>query len=654
MFSKLAVRNVKRQVGNYLIYFITVALTVALLFSANQIIFNEKLTSYALKTEEFRAGLTGVVVFVSLIIAFVLSYAASFMLKLRKREFGVYLALGMTRKDILHIFIGETMVICLTALGVGMALGFFVYQGLMAVVLHLLEMHMEIAAYTLEGTVFTVGVVAGIFLVSTFVSSVYLKRVSIYELIHGAKKVEKKVRHPFVWVIVTVLSLSVMIVSCIVFYQGLEQAIVRGEGMATLVYALLCFGGSLVMFHMGLAKSGVFVMLRQKRFCSRGTAVFVLRQLSGTLGSNSMMMGTLAFLLTFAVIGSNFSFVQRASRESALNHDCPFDIMYSDRQNGEILLSSNSEMKDIMKKYVTVKNEFSYGIYTTGGTEFYERTELYAEGLFDSFMSLSEFNSLCEPLGYDSIQLQNEFFIAANREGILKGQWEDMEFQWNGKSYHYKGASNAYPAFSYLYFLVVVPDEAISAMQEEIRYRAYNVKERQYDVEGLSEELFYAMAGKYDGLDIYEAVDFRFKEMMRQSENSTSAMLVVGALVCSMVFLFMAMAILALKTLSGIWEDQKRYGILFRLGAGEREQRKTLFFQTFCFFVLPFGTAVLMSVPTAMISRRMISLSGLQAAAPRVQVIAGMIALVMTMIYFLYYTATYLIIRRAVVCVEKG
>ena len=46
MFFKLAVRNVKRQFGNYLIYFMTVALTVALLFAINGVIYSEKMQFY--------------------------------------------------------------------------------------------------------------------------------------------------------------------------------------------------------------------------------------------------------------------------------------------------------------------------------------------------------------------------------------------------------------------------------------------------------------------------------------------------------------------------------------------------------------------------------------------------------------------------------
>ncbi|MCI9253875.1 MAG: hypothetical protein HFI58_03400, partial [Lachnospiraceae bacterium] len=43
MFFKLAVRNVKRQFTNYLIYFMTVAFTVALLFAVNNVLYSDAL-----------------------------------------------------------------------------------------------------------------------------------------------------------------------------------------------------------------------------------------------------------------------------------------------------------------------------------------------------------------------------------------------------------------------------------------------------------------------------------------------------------------------------------------------------------------------------------------------------------------------------------
>ena len=115
MLFKLAFRNVKRQIGNYLIYFITVSLTVALIFSINNMIFSDviRLTAESLgsafeaSTRTLLFMLSG---FLSVVIAFVLGYATSFLLSLRKKEFGLYLTMGMTRGNIVTIFAGETAV----------------------------------------------------------------------------------------------------------------------------------------------------------------------------------------------------------------------------------------------------------------------------------------------------------------------------------------------------------------------------------------------------------------------------------------------------------------------------------------------------------------------------------------------------------------
>lgn len=131
MLGKLAVRNVRRQIGNYLIYFITVSLTVALMFAFNSVVYSPQLQQAADAMDELKTGLTAITVFISLIVAFVLGYATSFMLRLRKREFGTYLTLGMTRRNILALFVLETLILGARRLAAGIVLGLFVYQGLM-------------------------------------------------------------------------------------------------------------------------------------------------------------------------------------------------------------------------------------------------------------------------------------------------------------------------------------------------------------------------------------------------------------------------------------------------------------------------------------------------------------------------------------------
>lgn len=663
MFAKLALRNVRRQLGNYLIYFMTVALTVALLFAMNNIIFCDQIAAYADAISEFRDGLTAVVVMISLIVAFVLGYATSFMLRLRKREFGTYLTLGMTRSNILCLFILETMIICMVALVMGLVLGLFIYQGLMAVMMNLMEMTFALSPYSLDGLIFTIALVIGIFILSSMTSAIYLKKVTIYNLIHGDKKVEKTVKYPVVWYVLGIISFGLMIAS----FFGVDQAacdiLKNGENMERMLRMFVIFAVSLILFHVGITRSGVYMLLRRKKLCSRGTNTFVLRQLSGTLMSNSVMIGLLAFLLTFAVIGSNVSFVQKVSQETAMDKGCPYDIIYSRNDSSYFWgeeVSGNAitltEAEPIIEKYVDIKSRIPYYIYTSGQSDFYNRTRWSGdgyEGLTDSFMAVSEFNSLCEPLGYEPVELEHEFMIVANLTEVLQYDWDDMVFHWSGIDYQCKNVTMDYPQFSYMYFYVVVPDEAVEGMTMGTEYVAYDVTDGRYDAEGLRKDLSYTATETYRGESFsYERTDFRLKEYSRQQENNLSAILVVGALFVALVFLFMAMAILALKTLSGLSDDKRRYQILYRLGAGEREQSRALFRQTFSFFVMPFVVALLISVPSAWVCSHIMVLQGFEQIVSQIYMISVSVALIMAAIYFLYYTATYLIAKRAIVCVH--
>ena len=318
MFAKLAFRNVKRQIGNYLIYFITVSLTVALMFAVNSAIFSKELLERARTISELKSGLISITVLVSLIVAFVLGYATSFMLKLRKREFGTYLTLGMTRRNILSVFVLESMILCAASLATGLLLGLLFYQGLMAIVTNLMETEYTFAAYSLKGLLLTVGLVCVVFVLSSLTSALYLKRVSVYNLLHDDKKVEKKIKFPALWLAVTLLSLAALTACCILFSHEVDRTM-TGNGSGDVMFvALAGLAASIILLHVGAAKSIVNLLLKNGLFKSRGTNAFTLRQLSGKLSANAVMAGALAFLIAFAVIGANVSFVQKVGNEASL------------------------------------------------------------------------------------------------------------------------------------------------------------------------------------------------------------------------------------------------------------------------------------------------------------------------------------------------
>ncbi|MBD8037049.1 ABC transporter permease [Solibacillus sp. A46] len=174
MYRKLALRNVRRQIGNYLIYFITVALTISLIFAMNNLIFNDQLQTQAQSIAELALGLVFLSIIICIIIAFVLGYANAFMLRLRKREFGTYLTVGMKRKHIVKLFLFENSLLGIFAMVVGFFMGSLFYQGLMLLMTQLLDIPFEFSMFSLKGVLLTIGMVCSIFLFSSIVSSFYL------------------------------------------------------------------------------------------------------------------------------------------------------------------------------------------------------------------------------------------------------------------------------------------------------------------------------------------------------------------------------------------------------------------------------------------------------------------------------------------------
>lgn len=165
---------------------------------------------------------------------------------------------------------------------------------------------------------------------------------------------------------------------------------------------------AIVLFHAGAAKSIVNLLLKNKRFKNRGTNAFTLRQLSGKLGSNSALAGALAFLIAFAVIGSNVSFVQKISNDATLDKNYPFDISAT-LERGEAHPFPFDEAERIIEKYTAIEEKLYYSTYTSENNYLHSFTKWSGEGyggLYDTFMTESDFNKIYGALGFAPIDLK--------------------------------------------------------------------------------------------------------------------------------------------------------------------------------------------------------------------------------------------------------
>ena len=109
MYFKLALRNVKKSYKDYMIYFLTLAFSVCLFYTFNSFQEQEAVISMTEAQFSLMAGVTDIMVALSVIVAFILGflilYANNFLIRRRKKELGLYTLLGMPRRNISAILV---------------------------------------------------------------------------------------------------------------------------------------------------------------------------------------------------------------------------------------------------------------------------------------------------------------------------------------------------------------------------------------------------------------------------------------------------------------------------------------------------------------------------------------------------------------------
>lgn len=646
MLGKLAFRNVRRQLGNYLIYFVTVAMTIALMFAVNNMTYSKQLKKLAEDSNDINSMLTFVTVFVSLITAFVLSYATIFMLKLRKKEFGMYLTLGMTRSNIQMLFLCETWLLSGLAMVIGLGCGLLLYQFLMALLSSFLEITFVVSTYSIKGIVLTVLISVCVFIVASLVSIRYLKRVTIYELLQEEKE-ERGEKHLGLWSVILVLFAVGTAGSLWMTYCALMDAYNAQNSLSLLAW----LGVDLVMFfllHLALSRTLAGILLKNKRIVSNSTNTVILRGISGRMTVNSILIGVLATLLIFSIVVSNISFAEKVLSDRSVEKSCPYDVLVyfsADEEPG----FSREEGEKKIETYCSIASEYEYQLWTTNKADLCSLVLGYDEmGWTDKYMTLTQFNRLLTGCGYDPITLQNEYLVITTLQGISEEtNFSKKMLNRNGVNYTWAESRMDYPEFvdDWLYF--VVPDEAVSEMEIAANCVAYTLNEGKYDATAMVEDLHYNRETDY-GME--EMNDYRVKEYYRQYMNANSGVLVISMLYLSTIFVCMALAILSLKTLSTMSDEQRRFAILYRLGADETMQRRTLFRQTFAFFFLPFFIPFVMSIPTGFVCAKNYQVWGYTDLIGQAMLTAIVIALVMLGVYILYFYITYRIACNHVIC----
>ena len=125
MYGKLILRSARRSVQDYLIYLVTLTLCVGLFYaflSISSRYYHPALGAefdLSFLSEWMKLAICGV----TLLLLFLIRYVNRYMIRQKQQEFAMQTILGMEQRTTAWLFFGETFLMGLLSLGLGIPLG---------------------------------------------------------------------------------------------------------------------------------------------------------------------------------------------------------------------------------------------------------------------------------------------------------------------------------------------------------------------------------------------------------------------------------------------------------------------------------------------------------------------------------------------------
>ena len=293
MLAKLAVRNVRRSLRDYAIYFVTLVFGVAVFYAFNSVQSQSILFDLEGASTESIFNLTGQFlsmfsVLIAFVLGFLVIYSNRFLIKRRKQEFGTYLLLGMRPGQVSAIVLMETVAVGAVSLVVGLVLGVALSQGLSFFTAGLFSISMQQYRFVFSPLIFVV--------VAAF-NTLSISRYKLIDLLSAKSRNEGfRVRSP--WVSLVGFAASVALLAAA--YKTLIDFGMMDLGREFFLATALMLAGTLLFFWSS-AGFALIVVERTRGVYFKGLAMFTMRQIASKVNTAFLSLSVICVMLFFSL-----------------------------------------------------------------------------------------------------------------------------------------------------------------------------------------------------------------------------------------------------------------------------------------------------------------------------------------------------------------
>lgn len=605
--TKLAFMNVKKSYKDYFVYFLTLMFSVCLFYTFNSFSAQESIMelseSASLSMQTVGLFMNVLSVFVAIVLAFLILYANNFLIRRRKKEFGIYMLLGMPKKDISKILVCETLFVGMTSLVVGIVLGVLCSQILGVITANMFHANVNYhIIFSAVSAIATVVCFSVIFFTIMLLNTRVIAKVKLIDMLHAKKKVEKvKITKPWAAVLVLLVSLICLGVAYYLTSSSMTT-------FAVMLVPIIVIGsvGTLLFF---VSLSGFLLQFIRfnKGVYYKKLNMFVLRQINAKINTTSLSMGVVCLMLLLSIGALSCGISLNHTLVDSVKQSTPYDYTYT--QDEDI---DEATMKQLFA-LDEVDDWNRVDFYSDGETlnillpylsSDHARESFYADATM-MYISLSDYNEAMRSQHKKEVTLQKgeAFFISGN-ESILDYANEvaaqhieypalNQKVQLCVKSEEISVLSTNY--MPDIMLALVVPDDMTKAFKPYGSDWNINIAQgvKLSDYNAQVEENFEQYVSNHD------IKNYRYSGLTKTAveENSLGMgmLFVYIGLYLGIVFMVSSAAILALQQLSEAEDNKTNYEVLRKIGTPSKMINRSILLQIGIYFVLPLLLAIIHS-----------------------------------------------------------
>ncbi|WP_458126639.1 FtsX-like permease family protein [Paenibacillus sp. Z3-2] len=416
-FRQFAINNVVRNKRIYLAHFLSSTFSVMIFFTYALLLFHPDLKAGLKGSSGTVTLLANQGFMIAEIIIFIFSflfllYSVGSFLKTRKKEFGIFLIIGMTRKQMNRLLFMENMCIGLASIVTGIGLGIIFGKLILLICGSMLAVENSLRFYfPLKGIALTAGAFLLLFVVIAMSSSLLIRKGTLIDLVKSEEKPKPEPKASRLLALLSVLLIGGG-------YAGVFTFVWISFSFPLLLASVVVVIAGTYFLFTQLSVYIIRALKRNPRLFFRKTNLLFLSELTYRMKDNAIMFFMVSIISASSFTGIGTMLAIADPGLSSMSNPYAFTYM-----NSWDTPESERHIRQIEETLIDHEVPYVKGSYAP----IYENNN-------GNIIKLSDYNRLAKALGYEERTLKqvDESFMTPSNLAVRKKYRDQAEQGFSG------------------------------------------------------------------------------------------------------------------------------------------------------------------------------------------------------------------------------